>query len=222
MKDTRIIPARDDHAEVGIGTMQIFIAMVLVAAASAGVVLETSGDLSEQAEITAGEAIPGVSTGFWINGIMGDRRHHDPEMGDRPTIQYLEITLKLRAGSQAMALNDTLIEITDGDTFLSLTLHPECDGRVGSDPSEEKLLRTGPSHFSAIALMDRDGSFGPSDTNTSHVVGYGDIIRVHVNCSVLSLCENSQARIWIIPRYGIPTVELLVSPSTFLDRYIPL
>jgi archaeal flagellin FlaB len=212
----------DERAEVGVGTMTIFIAVTIVSAAAAGVVLETADDVTNQAEITGEETLLDVSTGYAITHIYGDRQHANSSQGIQRTIQYLELTMKLQIGSPSMRMNDTLIEIADGSTRLSMTFNNETSGSVGSNVSEAKFLDTNPYKFSAVALLDSDGSFVQSGTNTSHVVNYGDVVRVFINCSSLSLPENTAARIWITPRFGYQSTEWFRTPDTYLDRYIEL
>ena len=62
-----------EEAEMGIGTMLVFIAMVLVAAMAAGVLLQTAGLVQQQAQETGVRAIQDVATGFQVLNILGDR-----------------------------------------------------------------------------------------------------------------------------------------------------
>jgi len=68
MKVNRI---KDSKAEMGIGTMILFIAMVLVAAVAAALLISTAGNLNQQAQETGTLTRQDVSSGFFIMESWG-------------------------------------------------------------------------------------------------------------------------------------------------------
>lgn len=100
---------RSDRAEVGVGTLIIFIAMVLVAAVAAAVIIGTSGDLQQRAQTTGKEATEEVSSNFRIIGVYGIRNTSASD------VWQLKFQLTLAAGSQDVPLDQLIIRFADGN-----------------------------------------------------------------------------------------------------------
>ncbi|HET6403797.1 MAG TPA: archaellin/type IV pilin N-terminal domain-containing protein [Candidatus Thermoplasmatota archaeon] len=101
---------RNDSAEVGVGTLIVFIAMVLVAAVAAAVIISTSGSLQQRAQTTGKEATADVSSNIRIESVYGIRTAPTDD------IQTVRLTMTLAAGSLQIPLEDTLIRYSDGTT----------------------------------------------------------------------------------------------------------
>jgi flagellin FlaB len=101
------------NAQIGIGTLIIFIAMVLVAAVASAVLITTSGVLQQEAQHTGREATKEVSSNLMIQKVEGFRsKNSSTDMAN--TIDLLKITLGLRAASEPVDLSALVISITDG------------------------------------------------------------------------------------------------------------
>lgn len=99
--------------QIGIGTLIIFIAMVLVAAVAASVLIQTSGVLQQDALSTGKEATKEVSSNLMIHNIEGFRSENsDTDMSS--TIDVFKLTMGLNAASEPVDLNQVIISITDG------------------------------------------------------------------------------------------------------------
>lgn len=104
-------------AEMAIGTLIIFIAMVLVAAIAAGVIIQSATALQNKALLTGERAKSQVGTGIQTILVYG-------EDGTDKTLESFFIKLKLSPGSDALKFEDMLLEV-DTETDSSDNLFGE-------------------------------------------------------------------------------------------------
>lgn len=106
-------------AQVGIGTLIIFIAMVLVAAVAAAVLIQTSGTLQQKAQSTGKQATQEVSSNLIVKGIEGVRaKTSSTNMSSN--VDLLKLKVGLNVGSSPVDVNQVVISITDGTTTNNL------------------------------------------------------------------------------------------------------
>ncbi len=125
-------------AQVGIGTLIIFIAMVLVAAVAAAVLIQTSGVLQQKAQTTGKEATKEVSSNIDIDSIEGWRGGSNSSASDWDTysdeIYRLDMRCSLKVGSEPVDMNQVVITITDGTTTNDLRyIYGELNATDGDD-----------------------------------------------------------------------------------------
>ena len=103
----------DERGQVGIGTLIVFIAMVLVAAIASGVLITTAGQLQSQASQTGEEATSEVSDVLRITDVIGTAN----KSGGSTKIETLEVKIRLASGADSVEMNETSYTIaTMGDT----------------------------------------------------------------------------------------------------------
>jgi flagellin FlaB len=96
----------DDRGQVGIGTLIVFIAMVLVAAIAAGVLINTAGFLQSQAEATGQESTDLVSERIDVTSTVGI-----VESGDNPeNLTEIRVGVAGAAGSNQIDLSSATIQ----------------------------------------------------------------------------------------------------------------
>jgi flagellin FlaB len=103
----------DNRGQVGIGTLIVFIAMVLVAAIAAGVLVNTAGFLQSTAEDTGTQSVDKVTNRLDVvsaHGIVDAN-------GD---IDQLNLTLALASGSSGVSFNNTTIKYVSDDDVANL------------------------------------------------------------------------------------------------------
>jgi flagellin FlaB len=93
-----------DRGQVGIGTLIVFIAMVLVAAIAAGVLINTAGFLQTQAEATGQESTSQVSDRIQLVSQSGN-------VTGAQTVDQLQFVVAKAPGSGYIDLNQTTIEV---------------------------------------------------------------------------------------------------------------
>jgi flagellin-like protein len=101
------ITDEEQRGQVGIGTLIVFIAMVLVAAIAAGVLINTAGFLQTQAEATGEESTSQVSDRLQIVSQSGNVTDN----GTARVIDELNLTVAQSPGAGNIDLNQTTVEL---------------------------------------------------------------------------------------------------------------
>jgi flagellin FlaB len=97
----------EERGQVGIGTLIVFIALVLVAAIAAGVLINTAGFLQNQAESTGQESTNQVSNNVQVLSATGSLT------GANGDVEQVSLTVGLGPGSDPVDLGETRFELLD-------------------------------------------------------------------------------------------------------------
>ena len=192
---------KDKRAEMGVGTMIIFIAMVLVAAVAASVLISTANKVREQAQNTGDQAINNVASGFVVQDVTGTVNPGYTQ------ITSLSIQMRLQAGSPSVNMDLVSIQFVSGGTNSMLKFHE------GSAAANGGAV-TGTSY----AANTTAGTTTWSGTN--HVVQQGDMITVTIGGCGLGY--SAAATVKIVPAYGSATLISFVTPSYYSTNYVNL
>jgi len=125
----------NDRGQVGIGTLIVFIAMVLVAAIAAGVLINTAGLLQSQAEATGEESAEQVSDRVVVSSVTGSTINDDGDdvtdgSPDDPKIDLVEQTLLRSPGAGDINLQNAIVEVFANGESATLTFAGDEDGDV--------------------------------------------------------------------------------------------
>ncbi|HEY3419781.1 MAG TPA: archaellin/type IV pilin N-terminal domain-containing protein [Methanomassiliicoccales archaeon] len=191
---------KDKRAEMGVGTMIIFIAMVLVAAVAASVLISTANKVREQAQNTGDQAINNVASGFVVQDVTGTV---DTTTNKYKNITDLTIQVRLQAGSPSVNMDLVSIQYISGNT--------------------NKML----NFIQGTENATKDQTYGANSTGMvatwisgNHVVQQGDLITVAI--TGLSLGYTEAATVKIVPAYGSATLISFVTPSYYSTAYVNL
>jgi archaeal flagellin FlaB len=187
-------PPTTSKGAVGIGTLIIFIAMVLVAAIAAAVLISTSGILQQRAMATGKESISQVSSNIVVVSITG---YSNSNLTD---IDNVTIAVTAAAGAGRIDMRYLLLRVanSDNETYLSYS-------------SENLSAGT----FMATSLRDPSNLF----SSTSPVIDGSSLIRLWFLASSqtppIHLPPRMKLHLELIPEHGATITIDTVMPAAF-------
>jgi flagellin-like protein len=180
--------------ESGIGTLIIFIAMLLVAAIAAGVLIQTVGSLQNKALTTGQQSKSQISTHLEVVNMVG-------QDGTNGVIDNVSLVIKLAAGSESIQFDELIITVDTTSDFATLSYEP-----VIANLAQGNYVVT------------------PLQNGTNHKDGYlvrGDVAKLDVMLPS-SLSESEQVRFDMIPKVGIPTALEVSMPDIMTSLRVHL
>jgi flagellin FlaB len=176
---------RSDDGMIGIGTMIVFIAAVIVAAIAAAVIINTAGNLQRKASETGQETTGEVSGNMFVRNVVGNVT--DSEDGIEKVFWYVE----LAPGANSIDLNTTVLQWNHGSDFEDLN-------KTGEDSCGSANFDNLKDGFCVTDVFDA----GDGDR---HVLSSGDKVRleVHLNSSQ-ELEPRSAVDVLLMPEEGSP------------------
>lgn len=212
-KANRKIRLKDEEeGAIGIGTLIVFIAMVLVAAIAAAVLINTAGNLQSRARRTGDDAVDDVSGG--INVLQVDGR------SDGTQIDALAVYICLYSGTDAVNIGDCTEASPTGDG--SLVIHQAV--------RDFNNVESGTSDYAA---QDVDNTFHWSSNErildphsayaSGNVLDQDSIIKITfpitdnaTTPNVIPLSPRSEVTLsFMIGAGGSPTLVTFMTPGTY-------
>ena len=206
----------DDEADIGIGTLIVFIAMVLVAAVAASVIIQTAESLQQRAYAVGKQTIRDVSSGLRIIGVSG---YTD---ANKTKIQYLAIAVATRAGSYDIDLNKTLLYLQlDNYSVLSMNTHCKTNTvGIGGIFHSLNLSMLNATNYGVIAIHDADQSI--MKTNGLSTADQAIII-VNLTAALPAtqgLMSGEVLESKLVPEVGVEGIFVVHAPDAFKYRVV--
>jgi flagellin FlaB len=124
-------------------------------------------------------------------------------------IQVVELKIRLHAGSPSIAIENMIIEITDGNVSVNLAY---------KDVTSNFSAQANATHYTAEAIRDTDNTW-----STSRFISSATLVKIYINCNASNLELDPQTKVIMkmIPRQGVTTYEEFITPDSYAaDRYI--
>jgi flagellin FlaB len=221
------IMKRKDIGSMGVGAMIVFIAMVLVAGIAAAVLIQTANRLEIQAMQTGEQTKSEVATGIAVFDIEG---YVDSSTS---AITNLTITIKPRAGSGDIDLNNTVIEISNGTIKALLAYNVAKTWNFNSTidhnaANQASVFATGGwnetnEEFGIIVVEDPDDP--DSCSYATPVINRGDKVMICISTDAIfgnGLSPRDDVWGMIIPEEGSPGVFSFRVPPSLTDTVYDL
>ena len=180
----------NDRGQVGIGTLIVFIAMVLVAAIAAGVLINTAGFLQSSAEETGQQSSDQVTNRLQTVSTVGTDINNN-------AVQTVNVTVKKAPGAGNIDIGQTLAQWVDDSGSYDLT-----NGTTANADT-----------FTVTSVQDDDSSIADSQVLNDPA----DRARISFDANAISspgLQEGATVTIRLNTQSGGTTTVRLVVPET--------
>ncbi len=192
---------KNEEAQAGVGTLIIFIAMVLVAAVAAAVLIQTSGVMQSKSTSTTKEAAAAIGENILVEAVDGISNGTNVLVG-------LNVTIKVAAGGSDLDLSKLILKVKTQNYNYSTSTSSSTTFRV-------------------YTLRDSDNATGASiNTYTglaNPTLKAGAMVRLDADVSAFGLTSKKDMPIALTPEKGatfnLPITLPAVGQSTTVTIY---
>jgi flagellin FlaB len=171
---------RNEHAQAGVGTLIIFIAMVLVAAVAAAVLIQTSGVMQSKSTSTTKEAAAAIGENLVIEAVDGVANSTN-------ILTNINITIRMAAGGSDLDLSKLLLKVkTQNYNYSSSTF---------TFSSYKVWVLRDPDNGTSSSINSYTSALSPT-------LKTGALVRLDVDVSAFNLISKQPMPIALTPEKG--------------------
>jgi flagellin FlaB len=203
---------RNDKGEVGIGTMIVFIAAVIVAAIAAAVLVNTAGNLQRKAQETGEDTTQEVSGNIFVRDVVG----HVDTIAGQDRVDEVNMTISLAPGAEPIDLETMHLRWRDNGTLQELSFNGHAAGA-----NNETLCESFSDGFCVLNVVVQ------GDATGDNVLEPGDRVHLHVGLDGADGTEPLETRMDVtlrmMPEQGAPTQTGFNTPASYSgETYVVL
>ena len=188
----------DERGQVGIGTLIVFIAMVLVAAIAAGVLINTAGFLQTKSQATGEESTSQVSNRVNVVDATGN-------VTNDGTVDLINISVMRSAGSDNINLSRSTIQWIGPNEATTLTYQSNISNLTAAE-----------FNTTEIRNVDTNKVLTDEDSRAKITIDAGAV-------SDNDLSEGAEVQLTITTQYGSQTQYVINVPESLQDKQaVPL
>jgi flagellin FlaB len=202
------------NADVGVGALIIFIAMIMVAGVTASVMIQTMNNLQQQAIKTSEDTIRDISSGLQVTFVSGYVQNS--------TITQLAIFVRTTSASDDVDLTYGILSLSDSTKKVILNYTSTCFSHSISNGLFDTLNTSNltSSEFGVLVIRDIDGSCNA----TKPVINDEDmvVLLVNTNSCFSGIGTRTDVTGEIYPEHGMHGIIGFTTPSTFVHSIVDL
>jgi len=184
-----------NRSQVGVGTMVIFISMILVAAVAGGVLINVTGLLEGEATDTYETSTAQVADRLLILSVTGS-------VSDNDTIDVYNFTVMRSPGADEIALENVSFEIVDSrgaETYVvgNVSEEPTRDvSEITAETNDTTITQQSDRYIISIDAGERDAELRPGESaQVTYTTGSGASTMVVIRVPE-SLSDKSVAKLY--------------------------
>ena len=202
------------NASIGIGSIVIFIATIIIAGIAASIIMQTMDNLGQQAKKTGSETIRDISGGLKVIQVTG--------YNDQGLISKLSIFTEIITASEPIDMYYTTIILSNSNQKVFLSYNQSCfNNTLENDMFDSIIFRQlNSNEFGIVVIRDIDSSI----TAEKPVLNNGDLIGLLVNTSTCLSGINTNIHVTgkIYPEFGLEGFIEFTTPGVFIKNIIDL